>query len=745
MKCGCGALLLAGILLAFCPAGLNGLGAQAEARPVPAEIHHRLARTARELARKGFAAEAGTVVGILSDLGFPEKEAEALRKKCAGLAPKRAVSPGKRRGLLRQLDGTVTRLARFMARAGKAERKRIAQALLALDVRQPDAHRALGHVKRQDCWLSPQMARAAERRRAFLGALQKARSLEVKVTTHTCTEAQFRGLGFDPPAEARFRGIRIYGNFEKAMLREILVEAVRAYAYSSFVRDGKLSLPPDSLEFRYFFVRHKKNYLLAIRNALEHRWIDRKAAAKAPDRLDFYVASGLAVGQFSTFADGFSSLVYDLSSRGWKWDAYGGLAQPCLFVGHLNWICMSYLGVQLPHLAESDPEVTVRPPRYAGDPSTIERESKRRMAKAGITGSRAWMRYLVREGQDPSWSHAMVEDSAVIKSEVLLKATFVVEYLQEIDGFVPLVKRTVSKERIHREPMKILTLALGEPLAAFEARWRQWFMPVSGIRQRVASTGPLPVSEDIRRTVAYLNEIRRAAWKCPDLGDYVPVIEDTALSRGCLCHARYLNRHPAQAAAWPDAHEEYPDRDLFSVEGNWAGLHSVIAPGVRGPREAIDGWIGTFYHRLPLLEAGLVRIGWGMDQRLAVLDSGSIVDTSPRYGWIAWPHEGMKDVPRTFVPELPNPIPGQDQAKFGYPVTLQRFEKSERVKMRLLQGKQVVDCYFLTPENPVNLDLAPARAYCLIPKHHLKAGTSYRVTATIEGGECLAWSFRTRR
>jgi hypothetical protein len=333
----------------------------------------------------------------------------------------------------------------------------------------------------------------------------------------------------------------------------------------------------------------------------------------------------------------------------------------------------------------------------------------------------------------------------LIEGDVLLKATFVVEYLQEIDDFVPLAKRAVVKKKGQRAPRKTLTEALGEPLAGFEKRWRRWFIPPRGIRQRVETSAPRAPSGDMQRTVAYLNQLRQAAWKCPDLGAYVPVEPDEALSRGCLRHARYLNRHPEQAAAWPDAHEEYPNREGFSVEGNWAGLHSVIAPGVSDPREAIDEWLGTFYHRLPLLEAGLVRIGWGMDGHMAVLDAGSIVDTSSRYGWTGWPYDGMKDVPRAFVPELPNPIPGQDQAEFGYPVTLQRFEKSERVAMTLLEGKRVVPCHFLSPENPVNLDIVPARAYCLIPKQHLKAGTRYRVEATIEGTDRLAWSFKTGR
>src|SRR6185295_11631593 len=102
----------------------------------------------------------------------------------------------------------------------------------------------------------------------------------------------------------------------------------------------------------------------------------------------------------------------------------------------------------------------------------------------------------------------------------------------------------------------------------------------------------------------------------------------------------YLDKHPAQKAAWPDAHEEYADQEGFSPEGSRAGLASVIAPGVNGPEQAIDGWMATFYHRLPLLAPGLVRIGWGLEKGTAVLDSGDLVAPSETSAWAAWPPAG---------------------------------------------------------------------------------------------------------
>ena len=65
--------------------------------------------------------------------------------------------------------------------------------------------------------------------------------------------------------------------------------------------------------------------------------------------------------------------------------------------------------------------------------------------------------------------------------------------------------------------------------------------------------------------------------------------------------------------------------------------------------------------------------------------------------------------------------------------------------MTLTAGGIPVDCWFLSPENPRNAELAPAGAYCLIPKTALKAGARYRVSAERDGGAAITWSFTTGR
>jgi hypothetical protein len=108
-------------------------------------------------------------------------------------------------------------------------------------------------------------------------------------------------------------------------------------------------------------------------------------------------------------------------------------------------------------------------------------------------------------------------------------------------------------------------------------------------------------------------------------------------------------------------------------------------------------------------------------------------------------------VPTRFVPELPNPVPGADQSKFGFPVTLQlgmrATGRTDAVVMTLHEGGErgpVVDCHYSTPLQPTNKECVPHHCFGLIPKAALKANTTYTVIADVPGelGR-LVWSFKT--
>ena len=103
-----------------------------------------------------------------------------------------------------------------------------------------------------------------------------------------------------------------------------------------------------------------------------------------------------------------------------------------------------------------------------------------------------------------------------------------------------------------------------------------------------------------------------------------------------------------------------------------------------------------------------------------------------------------------FRPELPNPYPGEDQSKWGYPITLQLGPRKKGgapvVAITLHEGDRnaaPADCFLSSPQEPGNPLLIPELTWCLIPKSHLKAGKKYHVKAVFSGDESrtLSWSF----
>jgi hypothetical protein len=225
---------------------------------------------------------------------------------------------------------------------------------------------------------------------------------------------------------------------------------------------------------------------------------------------------------------------------------------------------------------------------------------------------------------------------------------------------------------------------------------------------------------------------------------------DRELSAGCALHAHYLKLNPDQLERWPDAHEEYPEKAGFSSDGCWSGTHSVIAPGVANADEAVAGWIGTFYHRLPLLDPGLKRIGFALVDKCAVLDADSLLQPDELEGVIVYPPKDGTNVPTRFTPggELPHPVPGADEREFGFPITLQTTAKTVEYVLRLARGPSAdgpeVPCWLSTPGHPTYIELAPSNAFCLMPKARLAPKTKYTVTADpADGGAKITWSFTT--
>ncbi len=217
----------------------------------------------------------------------------------------------------------------------------------------------------------------------------------------------------------------------------------------------------------------------------------------------------------------------------------------------------------------------------------------------------------------------------------------------------------------------------GKPLAEVDAEWREWASGRSGTASVTGYGPPLLPERPNKEQVdgmKRLNAIRKIA--------NLPFVDlDAEATIACQEHARFLAMHP-EHHKWPEAHEQDPAKEGFTPRGMRAGLRSVIVINAREAEESVDNWIGTVYHRFPLLEHNIRRIGFAFEDNMCVLDMGSLEEPrlpedELKYGLIPFPCDRMTEVPLGFSAiEHPNPLEDvglgfDDQFKTGYPVSLQ--------------------------------------------------------------------------
>lgn len=231
----------------------------------------------------------------------------------------------------------------------------------------------------------------------------------------------------------------------------------------------------------------------------------------------------------------------------------------------------------------------------------------------------------------------------------------------------------------------------------------------------------------------------------------VPAIGvDTLLGDGCVEHARYLwiNRGKREASGLR-AHDQVASLPGATAAGARCGKAAVIHFAARGARAAIEDWMGTLYHRAPIVSPYVDRIAIGAagEARMAIAMTFALRRTT--HTWpVAFPVDGQRDVPTDFVPEVPDPIPGDAAA--GYPFTLQ-FPSDEAVtgvRATLVDGDgHPVALWLSSPEHPANPAHAQRGLIGVIPQRPLRANTRYTVTVEATWrGRRGAWtsSFATR-
>lgn len=236
-----------------------------------------------------------------------------------------------------------------------------------------------------------------------------------------------------------------------------------------------------------------------------------------------------------------------------------------------------------------------------------------------------------------------------------------------------------------------------------------------------------------KKALAKVNAFRAAAG-------LNPVSLDVALSQACLKHARYLiinEGNPALEGL--KAHDEDLRLPGASVDGRTAGLSSDISIGDFDPLEGVDAWMATLYHRVPILEPHLERVGFACARArrqgwVTLLNLKAGTSGGDRPHAVFYPADNQRDVPLNFPNggEIPNPIPEDKTGRAGYPITAFFPRKAPLQdasgKLTDAQGNEV-PCWFSSPEKLANPNFRnhQGNTVCLIPKEPLRPNTTFHV------------------
>lgn len=435
-------------------------------------------------------------------------------------------------------------------------------------------------------------------------------------------------------------------------------------------------------------------------------------------------------------------------------------------------------------------------------------------------GTNWWMRTVRDQAMsNQDWPLAQVprEKLSRFRNDCRLKAwslmTWMIAAYPEkwLDFFLALPdadKQVPTLEQLEEIVVKVL----GKPSEAIDAEWREWARGDSGVAFGTGYGPPLHPERPSKIELAALDRVNairalpmgytwpKGKGTLADIqgGTWISLLEcemDAEASHGCDLHAKYITKHPELAEKpGPEIHEEDPAHDDFTRQGQQAGNGNIVTgPGERGPdfaQDTVDLWVGVPYHRFPMLEHNIKRLGYSYvfenDWSVAVLDMGSLEEPydpalAPRL--VVWPPPNLVNVPLQFpAPESPNPLEDQPEAeqdptKCGYPISVQLqrelatqlgdsgialFEsrKGGKLPAKCIVEKdkeewkawterckpKEVPIHVHTPKVPLNKKLDLRDVIFCIPKEPLEPNKQYQVRVTLRLANdpfYLIWEFTT--
>jgi hypothetical protein len=247
---------------------------------------------------------------------------------------------------------------------------------------------------------------------------------------------------------------------------------------------------------------------------------------------------------------------------------------------------------------------------------------------------------------------------------------------------------------------------------------------------RKEAEGKLLKEPEVGKALDLLNRARRACG-------LEPVRISVELSDGCRRHARYLVLNKGNPLiAGLKAHEEQKQLKGYSEAGAKAGKAAVIS--YVPPSQAVDLWLASLYHRIPLLDPSLEEVGigyaGGKGAWASAIDCRSGISPRRTRDVVFYPEDGQREVLRYFGREIPSPLPAGHSGAAGFPITVY-FAAGQQVRKVSATltgaGGQRVAVYLSTPEAPAS-SWTQWNSVCLIPQRPLGAGQTYTVSLSCE-------------
>jgi len=224
-----------------------------------------------------------------------------------------------------------------------------------------------------------------------------------------------------------------------------------------------------------------------------------------------------------------------------------------------------------------------------------------------------------------------------------------------------------------------------------------------------------------------------------------PGVLHPLLDRASQSHADYMACHQTIT------HQQEAGQGGFTGEWVWDRLEAagyplesgrswseVVADGYSAT-EAVDGWVGSVYHRIPFTMPYWLEVGFGMADSFTAMAIVSPYPDGARAA-VIYPVDGQTDVPIDFNSDWEMPDPDPDRGIVGYPITVTVAAPDVGPSMQDPYELRLLDAELMGPDGePVPIvGIDPSddpNLYTMVaiwPETPLERGAEYEATMRVE-------------